>query len=1171
MAAQHSLLLGLLAFLVAMIAALGWWQQKEASSRVDQELYHSLQEQLASRGGLLDEALRRSRDQVRFVLSTPPIQGMVRARANDGSDPMDGTPFELWRRRLETIVVAFMENNSDILAINYIGLEDGGRELARVERRQGSIRVASAETLQRRGDEAAFQALLQLPQGGVFVSDFNLRREHGEIIIPPEPAFLAAVPVYDMLQRVFGVVTIEYDAHELFRRITRDLPKHLDLYLLNEERDYLVHPEDGRAFAFATGDSPAVAEGADSVLQLGGHTPLSLMVPRAADEEPRFFMESVHPLSRVASDRYLVLQVAAPQSYRATRIYEESTRPLLLLAGVFLALLVMLAIQQVSARRGMLLGEAQARCQAIVDGSVDAIVGMNTQGRIESWNAGAEETFGFSEEQALGRRPTELFVGEDDRKMVEQGIARALQGEAHPLMRLDAVCRDGEPIKVSLSLAPIRTSGQGIVGVSAIARDVTELYQAQQLALEMNSTLEQQVFERTLELEQARNLALSASEAKSNFVANVSHEIRTPLNGIIGMLQLIRRASSRELQTRYLGMAESSASALAALINDVLDLSKIEAGKLEITRGEYDLLDVVSDTCTAMSMRARDKGLELIIDASGVEVHQLLGDAHRLRQILVNLLENALKFTERGWVKVSLRTVEHAHDQVEIRCAIQDTGVGIADDKQQAIFEAFSQEDASVTRRFGGTGLGLSITRQLCRLMGGDIELHSEKGCGSTFEFSLFQETHGRHGDPFADMVLTGLSFLLVDPLPARAESLSRQLRSWGATRVEHSDGLPLSQALADADHFDIVIVDETLWEAWPPATEKDPVAVMLQQLEGHPLSEEHAPGLFTLLKPVTPVELASLLRRARFTHGPVPEWREKREATNRAMPLPVGKLSCAGARVLVVDDNHINQQVAVGMLTDLGAEVETAWNGREAIEILAQREGEFQLIFMDAQMPILDGYSASREIRAGGAGEAAREVPIIAMTASAMAGDRERCMIAGMDDYVTKPLDFDALEARAAYWLQHDGSSLPAILRPPTAVKTGVSLSHNARQALDGEPVWDRDCLLRNVNFRAERVPDLIRLFLNLFPERVALLTCAMRSRDFDAVASEAHCLKGSAASLGASRLHRLCLFVEQTARSGQADVLDLCPPMLEREATALIEALNLGFDADAPGERQA
>ncbi|GAB1262532.1 PAS domain S-box protein [Aurantivibrio plasticivorans] len=671
------------------------------------------------------------------------------------------------------------------------------------------------------------------------------------------------------------------------------------------------------------------------------------------------------------------------------------------------------------------------------------------------------------------------------------------------------------------------------------------------------------------ELVSAMKAAEAAVEAKSEFLATMSHEIRTPMNGILGMLNLLQKSELTRNQQRKLDIAKNSADSLLSLINDILDFSKVDAGKLDLEVLEFDLRSLFDDLCETMALRAEEKHLELILDLADISFMRVEGDPSRIRQVLTNLLGNAIKFSQRGEVVVSAE-VKRDGETVWLNANISDTGIGIPSDKLANLFTPFTQVDASTTREFGGTGLGLAICKKLCDAMGGGISVKSTLGHGSQFSFRIPLRFISQEL-PSA-LSLNDITVLLDIESPLAQNTLQKQLIAWGlecqSLRDFTGDDIMANNRLPNSRRY-LVLMEMSL----EPNTER--LAALKQAAKSAgasltimpilPMNYRGDPSVLAdqgfnscIYKPLSANDLLFAINTA--TASSDVEFFSQPEAAGRKKVEQWPK----STRVLLVDDNAINVEVAKLMLSELEIHADVATNGNEAIQSLLNSGADpFTLILMDCQMPVMDGYAATKLIREGQAGIAYRKIPIIAMTANAMTGDRERCVTAGMSDYLSKPVNEDQLLAKLQRWIGKAPSPASDVETNKTSkTKTPQdSLEHNLDRTQenrgDNAPspsppsdadtvanhdIWLQDEALTMLKGRHDRLEILLKMFCDSSTERLEAIETHFADNDLAGIRFVAHSIKGSAGQLKAQRLHVIAAAVElaaKTSNSTQAQAL--------------------------------
>lgn len=738
---------------------------------------------------------------------------------------------------------------------------------------------------------------------------------------------------------------------------------------------------------------------------------------------------------------------------------------------------------------------------------------------------------------------------------------------ARPIRRLAGVTRAMSQGDFDQS---VDLGGRDEIGQLAASLDVTLArlrdYRAQ--VEDHQRALEAEVEERTVELQRRANEAVelaaraeASSRTKSEFLANISHELRTPLGGVVGMTELLLETPLDPTQERYATTVRESAELLLALIHDLLDFSRGDAGRLELDRSEFDTRGLIEDVTEIFTDEARSKGLDLIcfVDEGLPEV--LVGDEVRLRQVLTNLVGNAVKFTATGEVVVRAVPLHPAEDgRITVELSVTDTGIGIAEDARERIFEAFEQADGSMARRFGGTGLGLAISRQLAELMGAELGVESREGRGSHFWLRVPLEIGSSDERPGSDAAppLAGRRILVVDERETRRRILARQLRKAGADVDELADAedarQPLAQRGYDGAVCDVDVALTLRASAEPGRGEHPTVWIGL----GAPTADTPA-GLPVLPRPPRHRDLVAALLGDR-----------ERQASRPGADVPPLR---AGLRILVAEDNPVNQQVATAMLGGLGCDVTCVETGLDAVARV--RDARFDAVFMDCQMPELDGFEATRRIRQAETGDT--RLPIIALTAHATGADRAACLAAGMDDYLSKPCSRAALGAALA---RHVGEAAthPTASCDPTAdptADTSTTCEQATPAAPSGSPAPDAGVLdvgvlseLRDLESRSQPglLTSLVEAYLESSSALERELVDGLRADDERRIARAAHPLKSSSAQVGALGLAALCKELEAAARAGRMGelrtsvdaVLGELEQVRESLAAALLGASN-------------
>ncbi|MGA0611695.1 response regulator [Caldimonas sp. KR1-144] len=796
--------------------------------------------------------------------------------------------------------------------------------------------------------------------------------------------------------------------------------------------------------------------------------------------------------------------------------------------------------------------EAQARFEAVFEHAPNGYLLFDRRRGITHCNSAAVKLFGADERSSLAglvawHLPLSPRVQPDGQASHER-IDALMRRHIDSRERVQSVewsfCRlDGTPFEALVHIIALDWKDEP--EFCAVIEDVTARKQTEAAR------------------EQARHAAEAASLTKSNFLANMSHELRTPMNAIIGMTHLALEDGLPPRQRDYVEKAHSAARNLLQILNDILDISKIEAGHLELERIDFELETVVSEMADVLGLKADEKGLELLFSAAPDLPARLIGDPVRLRQVLVNLGSNAIKFTDAGEVTVGMELASQDAHSVELHGWVRDTGVGMTADQLARAFQPFMQADTSTTRRFGGTGLGLSIASQLVEKMGGRLWAHSEPGRGSTFHFTArFGRSASRAAAPrgLQAAQLRGRRALLVDDNAAALEVLGRMLEGLGITVDRAASGAQALQRVDAAPQaYSWIVLD---WKM--PGM--DGVACARRIVERHPQSRacillvtafsrddalRAGAGLDlagVLQKPVTPSSLCDCLMQA---------------GTGTAAPRPAappiatlgGELRerLAGARILLVEDHPVNQQLALELLRRAGMSVEVAGNGEEALQRLAE-EAPFDAVLMDCQMPVMDGYTATRKLREN---PAWRDLPVIAMTASALASDRERALDSGMNAHIAKPLDVDAMLRTLAEWTgtraappRHGEPVKPADIWSPKAVRVAIDTADGLARCIGNAELYHR----------------ILRGFRQTQADLEARLGGESVGASFDELLQRLHDLKGLAGNIGAKSLQAAAQALHAAMDSGDRAAVELHRIRLIAELRAALGEIDRLLPADEP-----
>jgi len=757
-------------------------------------------------------------------------------------------------------------------------------------------------------------------------------------------------------------------------------------------------------------------------------------------------------------------------------------------------------------------------------------------------NKAFETLTGYPAEEVLGRN-CRFLQGKDTEPEAVAEIREAISSKQPATITLLNYKKDDTSFYNQLTLNPVFNEKGIVTHILGLQSDVTE----------------RENTERYNKL--AKIKAEESAQLKSDFLASMSHEIRTPMNGVMGMLSLLLGGHLSEEQKHHALLAKSSADSLLTIINDILDFSKIEAGKLDIEPIEFNLISQLGEIIESIAGKAQEKNVEVILDTTNIEIQKVVGDPGRIRQVLTNLIGNAIKFTDKGSIVVRT-TLETQADNLLFTCSVQDNGIGIEEERLPLIFDSFTQADASTTRKFGGTGLGLAICKQLVELMGGEVSVDSTIGLGSTFNFNLILEKTPQTSYSIPQIGIENKLMLVVDDNEINREVLSRQLERWGA-RVKTAANASEALTLLSQHTIDVAFIDYQM-----PITSGDELGKDIRKNEAFnrcalvlmSSSTERGDAKYFadigfnayFSKPTTSMDLYNALKIV-ISGGEVMHEAKPLVTSHyiRELDQKNGKSAADNkVRILLVEDNHINQVLAQALLKNIGYPVDIVGDGEQALAALNEtcETRKYELILMDCQMPIMDGFEATNRIRNGDASANYQNIPIIAMTANAIKGDKEKCLNAGMSDYISKPVNPNILQEKLAEWLPTLEAENKTKTEPLTTQST-LSPPPNS---------WHQEEFLARLNGNENLLYKVIEAFLIDAPTLISELESTISKQDFEQIGYAAHTLKGCCANISANSLTSVASKIELAAKEENTSKLHTLWPQFDSEKSILFDILQ-------------
>ena len=1093
-------------------------------------------------------------------------------------------------------------------------IDQDGMEKVRINMTSMGPALVPAATLQSKKARPYFTDTLALPRGQMLVSPMDLNIENGRIEIPHKPTVRLSVSVATADGKPSGILIINVLMAPLLDRFSSQVERGANrAMLVNGEGYWLYSTNSADEWAFMFKREETLARRNPNVWKAITEQAAGTLVEdgiwswQRVDVNANTGRYGLHQQSPWTVVLYL------PEKRMLVDRYGILLR-LCLFVGLILLALALLSWQLASNRRRReaavherfraeaelsaseervadLLRHQETRSilASIVASSEDAIIGTGLDDIINSWNPAAEKLFGYLAREVLNQSAYILVPPErndEARRITDQ----LMEGKTVANFETVRWHKDGRLLDISVTVSPILDGEKKIVGISYIARDITKHKRLEKELSQYREHLEGLVEQQTRTLRDTnRNLELaltkseSATRAKSSFLSNMSHEIRTPMNAVLGLTYLLEKTSLQADQRDLVRKIIVAGHSLLGIINDILDVSKIEAGRLEVEHVPFRLSTVLENVVNVTAPNIGDKDVELVVGFNDVGIEHLYGDALRLEQILTNLTSNAIKFTAQGEISIHVSIVSEVGDKVMLRFAVTDSGIGIPPERQQDIFQAFTQEDTSTTRRYGGTGLGLTICRHLVQLMNGEIGVTSEPGKGSQFWFMLpFQAI------PQAAVQLPAdgpLCVLVADDNATARAMLSDTIKSMGwQVDVVDSGQDAVSKTMTRLRHnlsYDIYLLDwkmpgmdglaaaRAIREASSPQGQPPIVIMVTAHARDEVLNAPDAELVDAVItKPVTPSTLYNTIIHVRQHRSEV-KVRGNNETTAPTSAARDDRIT--GIRVLVVDDSEINREVAKRILEADGAQVFAAADGKEAVDWLRERPQGVDMVLMDIQMPVMDGYTATHEIRES---LQLRDLPVIALTAGAFKAQQEAAMAAGMNGFLSKPYNVEQIISVVRQHIVHLSAaelerrrSAPAAY-PSAAVAMVFPSASGAMMQADA-PTQDLAGIDVAVGLEAWGSEDIYRKFLGKFAEQYGKtgseILAHIQAEDLQQAKTLAHKLRGSAGTLAVIDVHRLAGELEGLL-SGAASASDC-----KVKAAELDAALQIARRAIAAYERGA
>ncbi len=996
------------ALLFAAVVVTSVFLNQRINENVEQAIFSDMTQALAVGENDISSKLNDYRKDLFFLQAAAATKSYA-SKLNAQSDELQTSANDV-----KQTFVALMEQEPAIDQVRLISY-DQGLELIKIDRTENGFQILSGDNLQNKSEREYYHRSKQLAFGDYYISPITLNREFGEIELPITPTIRLAAPVWNTPEKADVLLVINVNAALLLDSLKSSIDSRFDTYLLNRNDQFLAHPTEGVAFIHEF--TPSETLQSQYELRSTKATQFIDFVPKRNEFKRMLALEKTLSLKVNSEENTLRLFVAMPTEQRDTILRSQYSLQIVIMLVLVMVVGGLLLFFNLYIKRKIELASTQTEYKAIIAGSVDAIISLNTVGQVLTMNKAAAKLLKTEITSVSGVLLDSILsdIALNINDIIEDVVKRKL-----PLQQFISTIETDNIKHLQVIATPIAKDEDHIEGIALILRDITNERIAEEQIKSANKDLEKQVEERTQELNIAKNMAEAASRTKSAFISSVSHEMRTPLNGIVGSLELIKKEGLSENQLSYLNLTDISIKNLSNLVNDILDLSKIEAGKLEFRYEEIDLLETIEETMSMFQPVAVKKGIILLLDISQMTEHRVFADAYRVKQIINNLLSNATKFTHEGHITVTPIT-RLVDGNIVLTCSVTDTGIGIPEARQAEMFTAFEQATINTSHTYGGTGLGLSICRQLCQLMNGNIHLTSELGKGSEFTFEIALKKSRDDTHRFENIeLLKELKIALLLSNHEEHACLSLNIMSLGGQVINNLDDKSIDIVLVDEFYPNVLLIKEQ-YEA---SLQDTAIWIDYGQISRSSRIDERGKSAM-LAKPLAMVNLMPVVATIKPENVAL---KNRVDSLNSSMNGELLSMEdIRGGRILVVDDNEINLAILRGMLEDTELSVFTAKNGAEAMSFL-NKAGKsnltVDLLLLDCNMPVMDGFECTQRIRDGEAGESNKDIHIIAATADAMVGDRERCLDAGMNDYLAKPISKDVLLGKIAKQMREKAKS---------------------------------------------------------------------------------------------------------------------------------------------------